>query len=113
MPLCGLPYFVEEMSIKDTDQYPYFDRRTEQPIPLFDDTLNEIFNRLDLLKENFLKLASLKLVFEALKVYVIESEFNEGILKSYDRIKNGLSLKGFKNFIMDNLKSKREPGKSD
>lgn len=111
IPLCGTPTFIEDATLtkgKDTFPIIHLDEETgkHQATNKFDDTLNEIFNRFDLIGEGCLKHSNCKMILDSLDLQYNELEFNESVLKKNERLKGGLSIDGFKDWIVQTLAEK-------
>lgn len=102
IPICGLPYFEQDPSKSYSDSFPYVEISLNGPVarPKFADTIKELFKRYDLNKDYYLKYSSMKHILEALDLNLSETEFNDLISKRFDKIKGGLSQKGFEEFIV-------------
>lgn len=101
VPLCGLPKFVEEEDTRDLNLYPYVDPETGIADEKFLDTLGEIFKRYDLMNEKYLRFVQIKHIFEALNIDTTETDYNDTVLKKYDRTKLGITMDGFKACMTD------------
>lgn len=107
VPLCGTPAFTEENSTDGMDEFPYLDRKGN-PSEKFEDTLQEVFRRFDLLGEKVLRFPNMKPILEAFDFAMNESEFVEFVSKKYERMKGGLTYNGFRAFVLKTLQEKGE-----
>ena len=72
---------------------------------LADSTLSDIFRKFDMLLNRELSYTEFKGFYECINRSLTEVEFKQKVLKRYCSNESGLSLKGFKDFFIDNIKS--------
>jgi calpain-15 len=72
---------------------------------LADSTLSDIFRKFDMLLNRELSYTEFKGFYECINRSLTEVEFKQKVLKRYCSNENGLSLKGFKDFFVDNIRS--------
>lgn len=116
IPLCGCPKFIESQSLNNLkDLFPvvkeYPETKTYRATEKFEDTLNEIFQRFDLSGEGCLRYGNCKMILEALDILLNEADFGETVLKRFDKYKGGLSLQGFKDWMVTTLAAKDIKGR--
>jgi Calpain family cysteine protease/Calpain large subunit, domain III len=71
--------------------------------PLLESTLNDIFNKNQ--QEKTLKFDNFKKIFEASGKTLTEIEFKQKVLKKFINKDDGITLPGFKNYFIDQIKS--------
>lgn len=72
--------------------------------PLLICTLNDVFNKFDSKNEKIIRYEKFRTITEGLGKIITEADFKQKILKKYLSKDDGLSLSGFKEFIIDTLK---------
>ena len=70
-----------------------------------DSTVQDIFRKFDMLLNRELSYTEFKGFYECINRSLTEAEYKQKVLKRYCSTENGLSLKGFKDFFIDNIKS--------
>ena len=68
-------------------------------------TIQDIFRKFDMLLNRELSFTEFKGFYECINRSLTELEYKQKVLKRYCSTENGLSLKGFKDFFVDNIKS--------
>ncbi|OMJ87011.1 hypothetical protein SteCoe_11338 [Stentor coeruleus] len=68
-------------------------------------TIQDIFRKFDMLLNRELSYTEFKGFYECINRSLTEIEYKQKVLKRYCSTENGLSLKGFKDFFVDNIKS--------
>ncbi|OMJ86345.1 hypothetical protein SteCoe_12132 [Stentor coeruleus] len=68
-------------------------------------TIHDIFRKFDMLLNRELSYTEFKGFYECINRSLTEIEYKQKVLKRYCSTENGLSLKGFKDFFIDNIKS--------
>lgn len=68
-------------------------------------TIADIFRKFDMLLNRELSYTEFKGFYECINRSLTEVEYKQKVLKRYCSTENGLSLKGFKDFFIDNIKS--------
>ena len=79
-----------------------------EPHPLFLSTINDIFRKFDLVISNTIDFKELKALFEILGKRLIEPEFKTTILDKYASYKDELTLKGFTDWFVDQVRKEGE-----
>lgn len=75
---------------------------------LTDSTIADIFRKFDMLLNRELSYTEFKGFYECINRTISEVEYRQKVLKKYSSTENGLSLKGFKDFFIDNIKASGE-----
>lgn len=75
---------------------------------LTDSTIADIFRKFDMLLNRELSYTEFKGFYECINRTISEVEYRQKVLKKYSSTENGLSLKGFKDFFIDNIKANGE-----
>lgn len=70
-----------------------------------DSTVQDIFRKFDMLLNRELSFTEFKGFYECINRSLTEIEYKQKVLKRYCSTENGLSLKGFKDFFIENIKS--------
>lgn len=72
---------------------------------LAESTIQDIFRKFDMLLNRELSYTEFKGFYECINRSLTEAEYKQKILKKYCSTENGLSIKGFKDFFIDNIRS--------
>ncbi|CAG9329557.1 unnamed protein product [Blepharisma stoltei] len=75
---------------------------------LAESTINDIFRKFDMLLNRELSYTEFKGFYECINRTISEVEYRQKVLKKYSSTENGLSLKGFKDFFIENIKAQGE-----